>query len=107
MILCCKAALSKYKIDLEDAAPSPTSDKNSHKREMIHDEIEGVKCRKVEIKVWQNMLTISYGRAENESYMSLLIKANAIRKSISSKQELIKNLYLAITKLDEEKKTLK
>ena len=53
------------------------------------------------------MLTISYGRAENESYMSLLIKANAIRKSISSKQELIKNLYLAITKLDEEKKTLK
>ena len=107
MILCCKAALSKYKIDLEDAAPSPTSDKNSHKREMIHDEIEEVKCRKVEIKVWQNMLTISYGRAENESYMSLLIKANAIRKSISSKQELIKNLNLAITKLDEEKKTLK
>ena len=31
--------------------------------------------------------------------MSLLIKANAIRKSISSKQELIKNLDLAIKKL--------
>ena len=48
-----------------------------------------------------------YDSAENESDMSLLIKANAIRKSISSKQELIKNLGLAIKKLDEKKKTLK
>ena len=39
--------------------------------------------------------------------MSLLIKANAIRKSISSKQELIKNLDLAIKKLEKQKKTLK
>ena len=31
---------------------------------------------------------------------------NAIRKSISSKQELIKNLDLAIKKLEEKKKTL-
>ena len=31
--------------------------------------------------------------------MSLLIKANAIRESVSSKQELIKNLDLAIKKL--------
>ena len=38
--------------------------------------------------------------------MSLLIKANAIRKSISSKQELIKNLDLAIKKLEKQKKTL-
>ena len=45
-------------------------------------------------------------RAENESDMSLLIKANAIRKLISSKQELIKNLDLAIKKLEQEKKTL-
>ena len=48
-----------------------------------------------------------YDSAENESDMSLLIKANAIRKSISSKQELIKNLDFAIKKLDEKKKTLK
>ena len=48
-----------------------------------------------------------YDSAENESDMSLLIKANAIRKSISSKQELIKNLDLAIKKLDEKKKALK
>ena len=48
-----------------------------------------------------------YDSAENESDMSLLIKANAIRKSISSKQKLIKNLDLAIKKLDEKKKTLK
>ena len=48
-----------------------------------------------------------YDSAGNESDMSLLIKANAIRKSISSKQELIKNLDLAIKKLDEKKKTLK
>ena len=48
-----------------------------------------------------------YDSVENESDMSLLIKANAIRKSISSKQELIKNLDLAIKKLDEKKKTLK
>ena len=44
---------------------------------------------------------------ENESVMFLLIKASAIRKSICSKQELIKNLDLAIKKLEEEKKTLK
>ena len=48
-----------------------------------------------------------YDRGENENDMSLLIKAIAIRKSISSKQELIKNLDLAIRKLEEEKKTLK
>ena len=48
-----------------------------------------------------------YDRAENESDMSLLIKANAIRKSISSKQELIKKLDSAMKKLEEEKKTLK
>ena len=48
-----------------------------------------------------------YDSAENESDMSLLIKANAIRKSISSKQELIKSLDLAIKKLDEKKRTLK
>ena len=46
-----------------------------------------------------------YDRVENESIMSLLIKTNAIRKSISSKQELIKNLYLTIKKLEKEKKT--
>ena len=34
-------------------------------------------------------------------------KAKAIRKSISSKQELIKKLDLAIKELEEEKKTLK
>ena len=48
-----------------------------------------------------------YDRGENENDMSLLIKANAIRESISVKQELIKNLDLAIRKLEEEKKTLK
>ena len=46
-----------------------------------------------------------YDRAHNESDMSLLIKTNVFKKSISSKQELIKNLDLAIKKLDEEKKT--
>ena len=46
-------------------------------------------------------------RGENENDMSLLIKGSAIRKSISLKQELIKNLDLAIRKLEEEKKTLK
>ena len=50
LILSCKAARSKYKIDLEDAASS-TNDEKSHKREMIHDEIEAVKRRKVEIEV--------------------------------------------------------
>ena len=48
-----------------------------------------------------------YDRGEDENDMSLLIKSSAIRKSISSKQELIKNLDLAIRKLEEEKKTLK
>ena len=48
-----------------------------------------------------------YDRGENENDMSLLIKANAIRESVSAKQELIKNLDLVIRKLEEEKKTLK
>ena len=48
-----------------------------------------------------------YDRGEDENDISLLIKSSAIRKSISSKQELIKNLDLAIRKLEEEKKTLK
>ena len=109
LILSCKAAHSKYKIDLEDAASSSTNDEKSRQREMSHDEIEGVKCRKVEIEAfvesWTKDLNTYYDRAENESDMSLLIKANAIRKSISLKQELIRNLDLAIKKLEEEKKT--
>ena len=78
---------------------------------MVDDEIEGVKRRKVEIEAYVESLTKDvntyYDRAENESDMSLLIKANAIRKSISSKQELIKKLDSAMKKLEEEKKTLK
>ena len=52
-------------------------------------------------------LNTYYDRAEDESDMSLLIKANVIRKSINSKQELIKNLDLAIKNSEKEKKTLK
>ena len=48
-----------------------------------------------------------YDRVEDESDISLLIKANVIRKSINSKQELIKNLDLAIKNPEKEKKTLK
>ena len=70
-----------------------------------------MKRRKVKVEACVDSLTKDvstyYDRAEYESDMSLLIKANAIRKSISSKQELIKNLDLAIRKLEEEKKTLK
>ena len=65
-----------------------------------HLQIEGMKRRKVEVEACVDSLTKDvstyYDRAEYESDMSLLIKANAIRKSISSKQELIKNLDLAI-----------
>ena len=57
LILSCKAAHSKNKIDLEDAASSSTSGEKSRKREMIHDEIEGVKCRKVEIEACAESLT--------------------------------------------------
>ena len=57
LILSCKAARSKYKIDVEDAASSSTNDEKSHKREMIHDEIEGVKRRKVEIEACVESLT--------------------------------------------------
>ena len=111
LILSCKAARSKYKNDLEVAASSSTNNEKSRKRELIHDEIEGMKRRKVEIEVRVESLTKDvntyYDRMENESDMFLLIKASAIRKSICSKQELIKNLDLAIKKLEEEKKTLK
>ena len=108
LILSCKAAHSKYRIDLEDAASSSTNDEKSRKREMIHDFNPR---RKVEIEACVESLTKDvnnyYERTETESDMSLLIKANAIRESISSKQELVKNLDLAIKKLEEEKKTLK
>ena len=111
LILSCKAARSKYKNDLEDAASSSTNNEKSRKRELIHDETEGMKRRKVEIEARVESLTKDvntyYDRMENESDMFLLIKASAIRKSICSKQELIKNLDLAIKKLEEEKKTLK
>ena len=48
-----------------------------------------------------------YDRVENESDMSFLIKANAIRKSIISQPELIKNLDLATKTLEKEKEALK
>ena len=78
---------------------------------MIHDEIEGIKHRNVEIEACVESLAKNintyYDRTENGSDMSLLMKANAIRNSISSKQELIKILDLASKNLEEEKKALK
>ena len=68
-ILSCKAAHSKYKIDLEDATSSSTNDEESCKRGMIHDEIEGVTRRKVEIEACVESLTKDVNRAENESDM--------------------------------------
>ena len=92
LILSCKADHSKYKTDLEDAASLPTNDEKSPKKEMIHDETEGVKHQKVEMEACVESLTKDvntyYDRVENESDMPLLIKANVIRKSVSSKQEL-------------------
>ena len=79
---------SKYKIDVEDAASSSTNDRKSHKKEMIHDEIGGVKHWTVGTEACVESLTRDintyYDRVENESDMSFLIKANAIRKSIIS-----------------------
>ena len=57
LILSCKAAHSKYKTDLEDASSSSTNDEKSCKREMIHDEIEGVKHGKVDIEACVEFLT--------------------------------------------------
>ena len=47
LILNCKAAHSKHKIDIEDAASLPRNNEKYRQREMIHDQIEGVKHRKV------------------------------------------------------------
>ena len=47
LILNCKAVHSKHKIDLEEVASSSTNNEKSRQREMIHDEIKGVKHRKV------------------------------------------------------------
>ena len=57
LILSCKAAHSKYKNDLEDAASSSANNEKSRKRELIHDEIEGMKRRKVEIEARVESLT--------------------------------------------------
>ena len=54
LVLSCKAAQCKYKIDLENAASSSTND---GKREMVDDEIEGVKRGKVEIEAYVESLT--------------------------------------------------
>ena len=57
LILSCKADHSKYKTDLEDAASLPTNDEKSPKKEMIHEETEGVKHRKVEMEACVKSLT--------------------------------------------------
>ena len=101
LIIKCKAAHSKYNIDLQDAVLSSTNDEKSRKQEMIHVETEGTKRRKADI-VWcvksltKNVNTY-YDRTENEGDMSLLIIGNAIIMSIISKQELIKLLDVAMT----------
>ena len=106
LILSCKVAHSKYKIDLEDAASSSTNDEKSSKREMIQDEIEGVNRGKVEIEACVESLTkdVTLTMIEWRIKVTLLIKANVIRKSISSKQELIKNLDFVIKTLEEKRR---
>ena len=49
LIIKCKAAHSKYNIDLQDAVLSSTNDEKSRKQEMIHVETEGAKLRKADI----------------------------------------------------------
>ena len=79
--------------------------KNPAKGKLSMMKQKGLSIEKWKFKSLTEDVNTYYDRVENESIMSLLIKTNAIRKSISSKQELIKNLYLTIKKLEKEKKT--
>ena len=108
MLLSCKSAYSKYKVDLEEKALTSKKDEKSRKREMIID--QNVKRKKLEIESCIESLTKDvdkyYDDAERENNMTLLVKANAIRKSITEKKELVNSLDAAIEKLNKDKSLL-
>ena len=110
MLISCKSAHSKYKFALEKNQKAKNDTEKERKRKMISDEIASVKKRRIEIQSCIALLNedaescCKEGEAKHD--ISFFLKANALKKTIKEKEELVQSLDDAIVKLEKDKKKL-
>ena len=103
-------ACSRYKTTLESKRNLSTNVEKDRRRKLKMDELADVKRRRDSIVSCIKVLNIYVEKysfePEEKQDMTFLSKGNALRKSISEKQELVKTLQDAIVNLENECKSI-
>ena len=110
LLLRCKHAHSRYREAHAKLKSDDLKGEKENKRTHLEDEIADVKRQKQSIDRTINSLKVDVDNfltiAEEKNDMSYLVKANAFRKSVKEKNELLKDPQKAEEKLEDEKKKL-
>ena len=111
MLLSSKSASSRYKLALEENRKAKNDSENDRKRQMITEEVENVKRRRMEVQsciaVLNKDIDACCPEGEEKHEISYFLKANALRKTIQEKEAIVKTLDDAISNLEKEKKEFK
>ena len=107
----CKLAHRRYTEHLSARRDNKKAEENSLKRKSIDEEIVLVKRKKQEVEdtirdLKKDADTLGY-EAEKEENMTLLTKANAFRLAAKEKEETLKNLNIALLRMEKSKEDLK
>ena len=109
MLPSCKS--SRYKLALLENRKAKNDSENDRKRQMITEEVENVKTRRMEdqscIAVLSKDIDACCQEGEEKHEISCFLKANALRKTIQEKEDILKTLDDAISNLEKEKKEFK
>ena len=106
----CKASHSKYVACLKEKKDDEAAQSVSKKRKLLQEEACSVKRKKMELETIVTSLTTDIERysveaGEKEDLVemkSLLTKANSFRDAVKSKTQTIKDLEIALKKIEEE-----
>ena len=111
ILLSCKSASSRYKLALEENRKTKNDPENDGKRQMITEEVENDKRRRMEVQSYIGMLNKDIDpccqEGEEKHEISYFLKANALRKTIQDKEDIVKILDDAFSNLQKEEKEFK
>lgn len=102
----CKLANSRYKSALAEKKKTKEGNENDRKRKLMMDELADVKRHRDStvscIEVLNKDIEKYSFEAEEKRDMDILSKANALRKAVTEKRELVKTLGNAVENLEKE-----
>jgi hypothetical protein len=106
LIKSCKAARSKYMLQLDEKREQAVGNKKAEKRKLLNEEITDIKKRKTSVESCVESLNediekLSY-KAEESNEIEFLVKANAFRRKVTEKKALIEQLDSAVSKLQQD-----